>query len=107
MRDTTSQTARPPNSTNNMGGQEEGEEAEVGVHTPPAPPTPPPLADSLLPVVMVIRGFGQDYEIFYLATSALMQRTSKAPPPSLLRLPIPTRPGGGHKVYMANSSTKA
>lgn len=59
----------------------------MGVHTPPPAP---PLAGSLLPVVMVIRGFGQDYEIFYLATSALMQRTSKPappPPPSLLRLP--------------------
>lgn len=32
---------------------------------------------SLLPVVMVIRGFGQDYEIFYLVASALLERTSK------------------------------
>lgn len=37
----------------------------------------PPLSGSLLPVVMVIRGFGQDYEIFYLVTSALLERTSK------------------------------
>lgn len=41
-----------------------------GVHTPP-------LSGSLLPVVMVIRGFGQDYEIFYLVASALLERTSK------------------------------
>lgn len=68
----TKETARPPNSTNNMGGRQAGEEEAVGVHTPAAPPAPPPLAGSLLPVVMVIRGFGQDYEIFYLATSAPM-----------------------------------
>ena len=52
--------------------KKEGKEKEKGggVHTPP-------LAGSLLPVVMVIRGFGQDYEIFYLVTSALLERTSK------------------------------
>lgn len=32
---------------------------------------------SLLPVVMVIKGFGQDYEIFYLVASALLQKMSK------------------------------
>lgn len=37
-----------------------------------------PLSSSLLPVVMVIRGFGQDYEIFYLVASALLERTSKS-----------------------------
>ena len=36
-----------------------------------------PLPGSLLPVVMVIRGFGQDYEIFYLVASVLLGRTSK------------------------------
>lgn len=70
-----------PNSTNNMG--KNGRRGGGGVHTPP-------LTGSLLPVVMVIRGFGQDYEIFYLATSALMQRTSKpARSPSVYRkLPL-------------------
>lgn len=38
-----------------------------GVHTAP-------LSGSLLPVVMVIRGFGQDYEIFYLVASVLLGR---------------------------------
>lgn len=49
-------------------GEKKKEKGEV--HTPP-------LSGSLLPVVMVIRGFGQDYEIFYLVTSALLERTSK------------------------------
>jgi len=48
----------------------EKREGGGGVHTPP-------LSGSLLPVVMVIRGFGQDYEIFYLVTSALLERRSK------------------------------
>lgn len=60
-----------PNSSKRRGekkGKEKGDRG--GVHTPP-------LSGSLLPVVMVIRGFGQDYEIFYLVTSALLERTSK------------------------------
>lgn len=78
----------------------------MGVHT--TPPPPPPLAGSLLPVVMVIRGFGQDYEIFYLATSAPMQRTSKPapqPPPSLLRLPTASRASArqGRGFYRAKA----
>lgn len=49
------------------GGREGGGR---GVHTSPH-------SGSLLPVVMVIRGFGQDYEIFYLVASALLERTSR------------------------------
>lgn len=58
-----------PNSTEKREKKRE-KKKEEGVHTPP-------LSGSLLPVVMVIRGFGQDYEIFYLVTSALLERTSK------------------------------
>lgn len=59
-----------PHSSKRRGKNEGKEKGERGVHTPP-------LSGSLLPVVMVIRGFGQDYEIFYLVTSALLERTSK------------------------------
>lgn len=51
-------------------GKKKDGKNECGAHTPP-------LTDSLLLVVMVIRGFGQDYEIFYLVTSARLQRTCK------------------------------
>lgn len=60
-----------PNSTEKRDGKKKRKKGKRGgVRTPP-------LSGSLLPVVMVIRGFGQDYEIFYLVTSALLERTSK------------------------------
>lgn len=68
-----------------------------GVHTPP-------LSGSLLPVVMVIRGFGQDYEIFYLVTSALLERTSK-PSRSVSVSLTPSVFGKSRTVFVTYTST--
>lgn len=47
-----------------------------------------PLSGSLLPVVMVIRGFGQDYEIFYLVASVLLGRPCSGLPVPLAASPL-------------------
>ena len=58
------------NKIGNENGRREGErERERALCTP--------FPCSLLPVVMVITGFGKDYEIFYLVASVLQGKISK------------------------------
>lgn len=83
-----------PNSTEKRDGKKKRKKGKRGgVRTPP-------LSGSLLPVVMVIRGFGQDYEIFYLVTSALLERTSKPARSVSVSLTPPDSGGKARTVFV-------